>query len=328
MRKIIDIEKFNTQIFSALDNILFPQINVQFDCWLSNLFCHFLDFTDYEYGFTLSAVFHADILAGFCHATISGTDDAASGEAQFLIAVGTPAHDARHGEERCVDFFGKSDEVINEAGIEIHVRAEFFAFAFDVIDRLNGKTFHSFHEFKLFGAPFLECKFASHLFEEHGTRIGERIDGVTDAIDESRAVGGFFPHDFVEIMADFSVVVPVTYLLFEMFHHVVHANVGSSVFWTFEGADAGGNGGIGVGAGGGSDSNGERGVVTAAVFCLKDEQEVKCAGIERSVGVAAQHVEEVLGEGVARLRVSDVERLAECFVAQHVVGVGNDGREL
>ena len=43
------MDKFNTQIFSALDNILLPQINVQFDCWLSNLFCHFLDFTDYYY---------------------------------------------------------------------------------------------------------------------------------------------------------------------------------------------------------------------------------------------------------------------------------------
>ena len=28
-------------------HLLLPQINVQFDCWLSNLFCHFLDFTDY-----------------------------------------------------------------------------------------------------------------------------------------------------------------------------------------------------------------------------------------------------------------------------------------
>ena len=46
-KKIIDIDKFNTLIFSALDNILLPQINVKFDCWLSNLFCHFLDFTDY-----------------------------------------------------------------------------------------------------------------------------------------------------------------------------------------------------------------------------------------------------------------------------------------
>ena len=45
--KKIDIYKFNTLIFSALDNILLPQINVQFDYWLSNLFCHFLDFTDY-----------------------------------------------------------------------------------------------------------------------------------------------------------------------------------------------------------------------------------------------------------------------------------------
>ena len=44
---MIDIEKNNTHIFSALDNILLPQINVQFDCWLRNLFYHFLDFTDY-----------------------------------------------------------------------------------------------------------------------------------------------------------------------------------------------------------------------------------------------------------------------------------------
>ena len=41
------MDKFNTLTFSELDNILLPQINVQFDCWLSNLFCHFLDFTDY-----------------------------------------------------------------------------------------------------------------------------------------------------------------------------------------------------------------------------------------------------------------------------------------
>ena len=46
-KKIIDMDKFNTQLFSALDNILLPQINVQLDCWLSNLFCHFLDLTDY-----------------------------------------------------------------------------------------------------------------------------------------------------------------------------------------------------------------------------------------------------------------------------------------
>ena len=51
VRKIINIDKFNTQLFSALDNILLPQINVQFDCWLSNLFCHFLDFTDYYNNF-------------------------------------------------------------------------------------------------------------------------------------------------------------------------------------------------------------------------------------------------------------------------------------
>ena len=54
----------------------------------------------------LSTLVDRSVVSDVGYATVGGADDAASGEAEFFVAVGTPAHDTGHGKEGSVDFNG------------------------------------------------------------------------------------------------------------------------------------------------------------------------------------------------------------------------------
>ena len=148
------------------------------------------------------------------------------------------------------------------------------------------------------------------------------------AVDEAGTVVGILAYHAAQITEQFAFVFPVVYGLLQVFDHVVYTDIGTAMLRTFQRTDACGNRGVGVGTGRRGHAHGKGGVVTAAMLCLQDEQQVERAGIKRRVVVAQQHVQEVLGQRIVLFRVTDVERAALCLVAQHVVGIGNDGGEL
>ena len=60
---------------------------------------------------------------------------------------------------------------------------------------------------------------------------------------------------------------------------------------------------------------------------MEDEQEVKGTRFEICKALSLKHVEEVFGYRVVCLRMADVERATQRLVAQHIVGIRDDGGE-
>ena len=113
-----------------------------------------------------------------------------------------------------------------------------------------------------------------------------------------------------------------------MLDHIADLDVGSTVLRALERAYAGGNRRIGVCAGGGSHPDGEGGVVTSAVLGVKNEHQVEGSGLELGVVRSLEHIEEILRQRQALLRMAKVEGSAQLLVPEHIVGVCDGCREL
>ena len=72
----------------------------------------------------------------------------------------------------------------------------------------------------------------------------------------------------------------------------------------------------------------ETGVVSAAVFGVQDERQVKRLRLEaRALAILADEREEVLGRALERVRIAQHQRVPEMVVGLRLVGVGGHGRE-
>ena len=261
-------------------------------------------------------------------ALVGRTYDAAALEVELLVAVGAPADDAGHGEERRVDLARDAYAVIDEARVEVDVGAKDLAFALDLVDGLDGDLLDEFHELQLLEAALLGGQFVGHLLQENGARVGLGIDGVANAVDKPGAVEGLPRQEPADAGGDLLFVLPVPDVLLHELYHVADLEVGAAVLGPLQGADARGDGREGVGAGRGGHADGEGGVVTSAVLRMEYQEQVERAGVQFRETVALEHVQEVLRQRKARLRVADVQRTAVVMVAVHVVRVGNGGGEL
>ena len=64
-------------------------------------------------------------------------------------------------------------------------------------------------------------------------------------------------------------------MLFYIFHHFHHLDVGTAMAGAFQGTDAGADGGVGVCSCGGEHSCGESRSVTAAVLRMKHKRKIE-----------------------------------------------------
>lgn len=61
---------------------------------------------------------------------------------------------------------------------------------------------------------------------------------------------------------------------------------------------------------------------------MQDHHDIESLCLQLREARPLQHVQEILGKRVVVLRVAEVERAPEILVAQHVVCICDDGREL
>lgn len=192
-----------------------------------------------------------------------------------------PAGDAGGCEKWGEEVGLNAHHFVDEAGVEVDVRADVEIWAFALAQDLFGHAGDAVEQIVLgFEAGFLGegCGF---VLEKFGAGIAQGVDGVAHAVDEAGAVEGFTGEDLAQIIGNFAVIVPVLHVSLDVFDHGVGALVGGAVAWPFEGADGGGDGGVGVGAGRRNDVGGESGVVTAAVVGLEDQAEIENFCFER-----------------------------------------------
>ena len=149
---------------------------------------------------------------------------------------------------------------------------------------------------------------------------------MSDTVDQAGLVIGFLVQHPHEIGVYLVHILPVGDILFQMMEHIDNLYIGSPVQRAFQRTDTGGNGRIGIRAGRTGHADGERRVVTSAMFGLQDKQQVERTGFQISE-IFFQHMKEVLGDRKVFMRVADMQRTALLAMPVNVVSVGDDGRE-
>ena len=139
-------------------------------------------------------------------------------------------------------------------------------------ETLNALLLDELQELVFCLAPFLLRHFARQPLQLNGTRIALRVDGMADAVDESRLVVSLLAQHAFQVGIYFVGRCPVAYLLFQMMEHLDDLNVCSAVERALQRADARGDATIGVGARRTGHTHRERRVVTATMLGLHDEQ--------------------------------------------------------
>ena len=195
-------------------------------------------------------------------------------------------------------------------------------------EALDALLLDELEELVLLDASFLLRQFASQLLELYGTGVALGIDGMSDAVDESRLVVCLLVEHAVQVGINLVDVGPVLDLVFQVVEHIDDLDVGTSVKWTFQRPDTCSYGGIGVCTCRRGDAHGERRVVTTSVLSLRDEQQVERPRIQFGIVVVLQHEEEVLSYGQVLLGIAYVQGASVLGVPVDVVCVSDDGGEL
>ena len=238
-----------------------------------------------------------------------------------------PAHDAGHREDGRVQFHRNADHLVDEAGVEVQVRADRAAGGMHLGNAGQAPLLDALQELELLHVALLRGNLARHALQRHGAGIAQRVHGVPQAIDEPGMVVRLASEHPHEVLVDLLVVFPILDHAPQVLEHVGHHHVGAAVQATLQGADARGDGRVDVRLRGTRDAHGERGVVTATVLRLRNHQQIKHSRFHRRI-IAAEHPEEVLRQRQALFRVSDVEALALHRVPVAIVRVGDNRRKL
>lgn len=81
---------------------------------------------------------------------------------------------------------GSPINFVNESGIEVDVRANSFIYfvSFEIHEVFDGALFEQLEESELLFAAFLPGQIAGHLLQQQRAGVGDRINGVSDAVDQ------------------------------------------------------------------------------------------------------------------------------------------------
>ena len=117
------------------------------------------------------------------------------------------------------------------------------------------------------GVPSLFVRqLADEPLEHLRARVGNRVDRVTYAVDESLAVEGLAPQQLFQVLRDLALVGRVADLALHVLEHLHDLVVRAAVLRALERAERRRNDRIGIRARGGDNVRGERGIVAAAVL--------------------------------------------------------------
>ena len=103
----------------------------------------------------------------------------------FFDAVGCPADNTGHCENRSVKFLRESDHLVDETGIEIKVCTDWLVSLAVGGDAFATFFLDTFQELKLLYETFFLSKLPSHILEDLGTRIAHCINCMTKTVDKS-----------------------------------------------------------------------------------------------------------------------------------------------
>ena len=153
-------------------------------------------------GMDLLPLIHRNVGDRLFDALVGGADDARVA-VEFFEAVGAPAGDSADGEKRGKELGGDIEHLVDKARIEVHVRweREFGMVAFhmelaadsgDIVEQVEFLLV-----FRRLGGE-LSCLFA----QDFGTGVGDLVDGVAEAVDETGVVESLFIEDFGKVIGE------------------------------------------------------------------------------------------------------------------------------
>ena len=164
-------------------------------------------------------------------------------------------------------------------------------------------------------------------FELDGTRIGQCVNGVTDAVDETALVPHLAAQNAFEVIFHFVIAVPVLHILHNVRHHLAYLVVRAAVTEALQGADSCGDGGVDIRLRGGKHTRGKCGVVTAAVLCVEHHAKVEQLGfLVRELAILAQGIQNRFRRFVLRLERVEKHGLFIVMAALDLIGIRHDGR--
>ena len=165
-------------------------------------------------------VYHrADVLGGGAH-------DAVVVEL-VLDVVRDPARRAREHEERREEVARDAENLVGETAVEVDVARHAHAFLLAQIAFGDALKAHEEVEF-----PFdslLRREPADMVTDDFGTRVGQRVDGMADAVDEPRGVVQLLVQQTLDDALNGGVVGIESDSFDDLVHHVGDAHVGAAV---------------------------------------------------------------------------------------------------
>lgn len=178
------------------------------------------------------------ILPFSAHMDIRGPDDPPVFEIQLFQAVRTPADDAGHREDGGVEFQGNADHLVDEAGIEVQIRADRPVFPVHLLDAGDPAVLDPLQELEFPLEALLVRQFPGHPLQGHRPGIAERIDRMAQTVDESRPVICFTAQHPQQVLVYFLDILPVLDRPPQIAEHIGNHHVGTAVKAPLQGTDA------------------------------------------------------------------------------------------
>ena len=119
---------------------------------------------------------------------------------QLLDAVGTPAHDARDGEQRRKQLRRDAQQTVQHTRVEIHVRADTLVHLAVLLDDPRPDPLDHEVQVHLVRRPLLGREFLHIVAQDNRARVGHGIDRMTDAVNQPRAVERLFLDELEEVL--------------------------------------------------------------------------------------------------------------------------------
>jgi len=241
--------------------------------------------------------------------------------------VGAPARRTGDGEQGGIKLHRYAQHAIYEAGVHIHVGTHGDGHMLALHDKLYAYALHIFHQLQLLQPSLVRGQFSGVFFYHHGSGVGHGVYRVAQTVYLAGLVAVAAVQQLRQVAAQLGIVVIVGHVGLYVAEHLHYLGVGAAVERALQGTYGRGDCAVCVGAGGGHAAAGEGGVVAAAVVGVEHQHHVQDVGF--LVGVAlvrAHHAQEVLRQGQLRLRIVDIQRVAQQVVPHDGIGVGHDKR--
>ena len=188
--------------------------------------------------------------------------------------MGGPAGDAGDGKDGSVELNRQTQHLVGEAGVEVDVGRDALVDLAPVRNDFRSQTRDQLIEGILLLVTLFSGELLDKALEGDGAGVGDRIDGMTEAIDQTGFVKDLSVQKVTQILLYLSLICPVPDLFLHVREHLDDLDIGAAVTGPLEGAQSRRNGGVGVCTGGRDQVGGKGGVITAAVLCVKNQADV------------------------------------------------------